>query len=246
MVLERLRAEGERRPVVFGAVVTCAWVAMTIALAELPPHPFWGPVYVNGIGFLVGLGVVGLLGWTRAAGLGQLRGGPLMILPLLLFATEAWPGLGSSADEVVILLCVALNEEIWSRGVILTALRGLGPYRCATLVAVLFGLQHLINLRWGQSFDDTAVQIVEAGGFGFMLAALRMRGVSIWWLIVAHAFADYLSIMSPGAAPWWQQAAEVLLEIGYGGWLLRRGTAASRPAVIAEEPQDREADSPRR
>jgi hypothetical protein len=189
----------ERRPVAFGVVVTCGWAGMILALAELPPHPFWGPVYVNGIGFLVGLTVVGLLGWGRAVGLEHLRGGLLVIPLVLLSGTEAWPGLGGSFDRAVILLFVGLNEELWSRGIVLTAMRRLGPYGCASGVAVLFGLQHLINLRWGQPLDDTAVQIIEAAGFGFALAALRMRGVSIWWLILYHAFAPQHP-SSPGSA----------------------------------------------
>ena len=159
----------------FGIVVTCGWGGMILALAELPSHPFWGPVYVNGIEFLVGLALVGLLGWGRVVGLEHLRGGLLVIPLVLLSGTEAWPGLGGSVDRAVILLCVGLNEELWSRGIVLTALRRrLGPYGCAIGVAVLFGLQHLINLWWGQSADDTAVQIIEAAAFGFALAALRV------------------------------------------------------------------------
>jgi hypothetical protein len=205
----------------FGVVVTAGWVAMTLALAELPPHPFWGPVYVNGIGFAVGLAFAALLGWRRRIGLDHLRGG-LWVVPLaLLSATQAWPGVRGSLDEAVILVFVGLNEELWSRGIVLAGLRRLGPYGCATCVGVLFGLQHLINLRWGQPLDDTAVQIVEAGGFGFALAALRIRGVALWWLILLHAFADYVSIMSPGAAPAWQQVAQTLIEIGYGLAVLR-------------------------
>ncbi|GAA4487421.1 hypothetical protein GCM10023191_015230 [Actinoallomurus oryzae] len=117
---------------------------------------------------------------------------------------------------------VGLNEELLSRGVVLTALRGLGPYACACWVAVLFGLQHLINLWWGQPLDDTLVQIVDAGAFGFVLASLRLRGVSLWWLVPTHAFVDYVSIMSPGAPPGWQQVAVVLAEVGYGVWNLSR------------------------
>jgi len=227
-VRKRVLAALERRPVVSGAAITCGWAGMTLALAELPPDPFWGPVYVNGVGFLAGLaflgllGLLGLLGRRRAVGLDHLRGGLPVIPVVLICATEAWPGLGSSFDEAVILVSVGLNEELWSRGVILTVLRRLGPYGCAGGTAALFGLQHLINLRWGQPLDDTVVQIIEAGAFGFAFAALRLRGASLWWLIATHAFADYASIMSPGAPPGWQQAALVLAEIGYGLWTLTR------------------------
>ena len=69
----------------FGAVVTCGWAGMTLVLAELPPHPFWGPVHVNGIGFLAGLAPAGLLGWGRGVGLGHLRGG-VLVLPLVILA----------------------------------------------------------------------------------------------------------------------------------------------------------------
>jgi hypothetical protein len=50
-VRKRVLVALERRPVVSGAVITCGWVGMTLALAELPPDPFWGPVYVNGVGY---------------------------------------------------------------------------------------------------------------------------------------------------------------------------------------------------
>ena len=225
-----MRRWAERWPVPFGVLVTGGWVAMTLALAELPPHPVWGPVYVNGIGFLVGLGFLRLLGRGRDAGLAHLRGGPLVVPVLLLGATELWPGLRGSTDEALILVFVGLNEELWSRGVILTALRRLGPYSCACWVAVLFGLQHLINLRWGQAPGDTAVQIVEAGAFGFVLAALRLRGVSLWWLVLTHAAVDYMSVMSPGAPPDWQQLAVVVAEIAYGLWNLARLSRGAPPS----------------
>lgn len=48
---------------------------MTLALAELPPDPFWGPAYVNGVGFLAGLAFLGLLGRRRAVGTASRRRG---------------------------------------------------------------------------------------------------------------------------------------------------------------------------
>lgn len=252
MIRRRLNAFTTRHPIWFGIIATLVWMGIVVAAVQLPPHPLYGPMYVNAIGFAAGLVVVWLLGWWNRVGLGRTR--PTrslwLVTPLLVIAaTYAFPGVTADAyldadpgDGPYILACIAvwclligMNEELWSRGIILSPLVRLGPARSAVIVAVLFAGQHWLNfLFFGASLDDQLAQLVSSGTFGFALVALRWNGLSIWPLAIAHGLGDFLQLASPGAAPWWWQLAIAAFEVGYGIWMLRR---ARRQGLRPFEPR---------
>lgn len=237
----RLQAFAFRHPLLFGVAATLIWCGLVLAATRLPPHPLYGPMYVNAVGLAAGVALVAWLGWSRATGMLPLRPRrtALLILPLLaLTATYAVPGIDPAAylsegigpDEGwFVLLCLAgicllvgLNEELWSRGIILHPLRRGGPWISSVAVALLFSAQHLLNLfAFGARLDDTIAQLVSTATFGFALAALRWHDVAILPLAVLHGLGNFLQLASPGAAPLHQQAAIAVVEVAYGVVLLR-------------------------
>ena len=94
---------------------------------------------------LVGLARTGLTRWTRS-GSWPLTLAPLATgLPFLLFGVNIAPG------DVVPLLVVgvpliALNEELFYRGILLPLLRPMGWHRAVVWSSVAFGASHHVNL----------------------------------------------------------------------------------------------------
>jgi uncharacterized protein len=241
MVRERAGALARRHAIWFSIVATLVWVGLILAAIQLPPHPLYGPMYVNAIGFGAGLIVIWLLGWRPAdVGLGRQRFDRSLWLLAPLFAltlTYALPGI---EGEPYIVFCTAvwclligLNEELWSRGIILYPLSKFGPFPSALLVALLFSNQHWLNyLFFGAELEDQFAQLISTFTFAFVLVALRWRGLTIWPLAILHGLGDFLQLTSPGAAPWWWQLAIALFELAYGWWLLH---AVHRSSTAAPE-----------
>ncbi|MBM7791043.1 CPBP family intramembrane glutamic endopeptidase [Tenggerimyces flavus] len=243
MVRERANAFAHAHPIWFGVIATLFWVGLILAAIQLPPHPLYGPMYVNAIGFIFGLLVVWLLGWRRAdVGLGRQRIDRSLWTIASLFVltlTFALPGI---QGEPYIVFCTAvwclligLNEELWSRGIILYPLSRLGPYVSSLIVALLFSNQHWLNfVFFGASLEDQIAQLISTFTFAFALTALRWRGLTIWPLAILHGLGDFLQLTSPGAAPWWWQLAIAVFELAYGWWLLR---TVRRSHTTAPEPR---------
>lgn len=257
MLRSGLNAFALRHPIWFGVAATLVWMGLVLAAVQLPPHALYGPMYVNAAGFAVGLLVVWLLGWRDRVGirLTRPRRRLWLLAPLLvLTAPYALPGITADAylaadpaDGAYILVCmgvwcllIGLNEELWSRGIVLAPLARLGPLRSALAVALLFANQHWLNLLFfGASLDDQLAQLVSSGTFAFVLVGLRWNGVSIWPLALLHGLGDFLQLASPGAAPWWWQATIAVFEIVYGAWLLHRVRGRTRLSDVPTDPPAR-------
>ena len=87
-------------------------------------------------------------------------------------------------------LATGVYEELWFRGMILKSLHTWTPLRSACLSSALFGSAHLSNLAFGADPLVTAAQVIGAACFGFGLAALRLRGTTLWPLVILHAVGD--------------------------------------------------------
>jgi membrane protease YdiL (CAAX protease family) len=127
------------------------------------------------------------------------------------------------------LLLVGLNEEMFSRGVVLHRLRS--AYAVPTAVvttAVLFGLQHLSSFALSsQSTEDVLENVVLTALYGFALAAFQARFAWLWPLVLAHATADFTIVLAEQRLAGWIVYLVHLGWIGYGVVLLRTppGTA---------------------
>lgn len=99
-------------------------------------------------------------------------------------------GPATAAVLIIGYLATGIYEELWFRGLVLNALETWTSLRAALLSSALFGLAHLSNLAFGANPTITAAQVIGAACFGVGLAALRLRGVALWPLILIHALTD--------------------------------------------------------
>jgi hypothetical protein len=145
---------------------------------------------------------VAVLGWWRQTGLtrpGRIDAWPLVLLPLAAGLPFLAVGFHLSSDAIVPVLIVgtpliALNEELFFRGLLLEMLRPLGWKRAITTTAVLFGAAHLLNLPAGASVPFTVLQVAATTAGGVTLAAIRIRAGSLWPVVVLHVLLDAMAL----------------------------------------------------
>ncbi len=164
----------------------------------------------------------------------------LIIVPALVVLAPFAGGLKDVGADLALVFIVGyiatgINEEFWFRGLMLRALRSWTPMRAALLSSALFGVAHLTNLVFGANLWVTVAQVVGAACFGFGLAALRLRGTSMWVLVVLHAVADIALQLGDVSSAWrWglMVGGDVILLI-FGIIVIRRMNSAN---VTAHEP----------
>jgi len=149
---------------------------------------------------LFALGVLGGLGWLRAAGFNrpaQWRALYLLWVPALLalfYLASAFITPASSTGVVILAVIAALltglDEEARFRGVILQSLSPFGPLAAAALSSLFFALAHLNNLLTHAPPLIVLAQVVAAFLLGFGFAACRLRTRTLWPLILFHALYD--------------------------------------------------------
>lgn len=124
------------------------------------------------------------------------------------------------------LLLVGLNEELTSRGVILSRLGNrFGAARAVTVTALLFGLQHLSAFATtSRGAVDILGNVLASACFGLALGAYQARFRWIVPLIVAHAALDTVTLLS--ARPFGDGAIALMSAayVGVAVLLLRRRT----------------------
>jgi membrane protease YdiL (CAAX protease family) len=142
---------------------------------------------------LVGIAATGL---TRAPAPGswRLTTGPIVAgLPFLLLGVNIAPG-----DVLPLLVVgvplVALNEELFYRGVLLPLLRPLGWRRAIVWSSIAFGASHLANLASGAYPPFVAMQVAATTAGGVALAAIRIRSGSLWPVLATHAVLDVVAV----------------------------------------------------
>ncbi|MBR0236292.1 MAG: CPBP family intramembrane metalloprotease [Clostridia bacterium] len=91
---------------------------------------------------------------------------------------------------------VALFEEVAFRGVLyLTLQKGRttrrGLFFSVIVSSVVFGLFHLINLFYGASIGQTALQVGYSFLVGCMCAFVLIKTGSIWYCVIIHAIYNF-------------------------------------------------------
>ena len=120
--------------------------------------------------------------------------------PFLLF------GYNLDAGSVVPLLVigvplVALNEELFYRGVLLDLLSPFGWRRAVLWSSIAFGASHLMNLVAGAYPPFIAMQVAATTAGGVALAAIRIRTDSLWPALFVHLVIDLIAVSTlTGAA----------------------------------------------
>src|SRR5215467_4629251 len=85
---------------------------------------------------------------------------------------------------------VGFCEETLTRGVMLYGLSKYGPLVGGLGSAALFGALHSLNYFDGVPVSYLVDQVITAALVGLMFAGLRLRMLTLWPLIVAHALVD--------------------------------------------------------
>jgi len=153
----------------------------------------------------------------------------LLIIPLLVALTPFAPGIkdvGLETGGILVAgyLATGIYEELWFRGLILDSLAEWTPVKAALVSSALFGVTHLVNIAFGASPAVTAAQVIGATCFGIGMAALRLRGVSLWPLIIIHALADVALQVGDATSIWrWilMVGGDIIL-LAYGLRILRK------------------------
>jgi len=120
--------------------------------------------------------------------------------PFLLF------GYNLDSGSVVPLLVigvplVALNEELFYRGVLLDLLKPYGWQRAVLWTSIAFGASHLVNLVAGAYPPFIAMQVAATTAGGVALAAIRIRTGSLLPALFIHLVIDLIAVSTlTGAA----------------------------------------------
>jgi uncharacterized protein len=160
----------------------------------------------------------------------------LLVLPVLIALAPFAAGFRSESLQTVTVLiigylAIGVYEELWFRGLVLHTLRNWAPVRAVLLSSALFGLAHLSNIAFGANVAITAAQVVGATCFGVGLAALRLRGLALWPLILIHAVADIALALGDVSGGRWG------LMIGSDTLLLLFGLAVLLPSHSRTTPE---------
>ena len=89
---------------------------------------------------------------------------------------------------------IALNEELFYRGILLPLLRPMGWHRAVLWSSVAFGASHLVNLVSGAYPPFVAMQVAATTAGGVALAAIRIRSGSLWPVLATHAVLDVVAV----------------------------------------------------
>jgi hypothetical protein len=204
---EAIRA---RRAVVSATFLVWAFVALHVLIAwdggravmTLVPGvgPWLGPAgwAVYTVAALLAVPLVGLqaTGLTARPKPGWVRMGVPIVVAGLPFLLLGWNLEGSSVVPLLVVgvPLVALNEELFYRGVLLAVLQPLGTRSAVLWSSVAFGAAHVVNLVSGTYPPFVVMQIAATIAGGVALAALRLRSGSLWPPLVVHVVLDWIAV----------------------------------------------------
>ena len=125
----------------------------------------------------------------------------LYFIPVWILATgHLWGGFKLSYSginqlwAVLSMLLVGYIEEVIFRGFLFKGLlKKYGGTKAIVIVAVTFGIGHIVNLLSGQTDVETIGQIFFAVGWGFMFTIIFYKSKSLLPCILAHGLVDAFS-----------------------------------------------------
>jgi len=154
---------------------------------------------------IVTVALVAWARWWRQTGLvGPWRRRWWVLLPVGLLAVQLLfdlPGLLVRGDPTLLPLVLPLValvgfcEETLSRGVMLYGLSRFGPLAAGLVTAAIFGVLHALNFLSGLPVSFLVAQMITAALLGLLFAGLRLRMISLWPLIAAHAVFDVPALL---------------------------------------------------
>lgn len=188
----------------------------------------------------VALSLVDRLGWFRRAGFAPPRRWNRVGLAWLpaIYVVVALAGGFSDRGQAVLLgvvglaFAVALEEELWTRGLVLESLRWRGTTVAVVLSSLWFGLLHSLNLLSGQPATATLAQIGFATAFGLAVGAVRVRVGTLWLPIALHGLYDVGVQLRGGevVGPSWRELLVFLVALALP--LAVFGLVLARPSKV--------------
>lgn len=182
---------------------------------------------------IVTVAIVAWARWWRQTGLvGPWRQRWWVLVPAGLFTVQLPLGLpelfvrGDLALLPAVLPLVGMIgfcEETLSRGVMFYGLSRFGPLVAGLVTAAIFGLLHASGFLRGLPVSFLIVQVITAALLGLLFAGLRLRMISLWPLIVAHAAFDVPGLLE--GFPLHVQPVGIIAAIFSVGLLLPFGMA---------------------
>ena len=230
----------EKREVLFAVLWILAYCLVIAPLkGELGFESAWMPLAL----LLFAAGMTAFIKANRLEGKYGLRGWPknsrrfLYFLPMLILAAgNIWDGFAPSYHGLPLLFAVlsmclvGYVEELLFRGFLFKAMLGSGKATTAVIVSALtFGVGHIVNLLAGQASLDTALQMLFAVSWGFILTMVFYRGGSLIPCVIAHAMIDVFSLYGADnpLVDWICMGATVVVAVLYCAWLARLKSADS-------------------
>ena len=216
-----------------GTILTIAAVAFSQVRSLTETEAAFVQALVIGVSALVGLAIMGRTkpslaeyGFLRPRRLADtLWLLPLAVLPLIvLLTTEQTVTAGPALGWIVLAAAVGLNEEIWFRGLLQSALRRLGSRKAVVGGSAIFGVLHLTNLLSGAPLLDSLLQFAFACLVGLVLAELVEITGSLWIGIVWHCIYDAIAFSSSDVQTVAAQVGTVVMAVlmaAYAVWLWR-------------------------
>lgn len=121
---------------------------------------------------------------------------PVAVTPLLVALGSGHIEHGASAVALTFLaVAAAVNEEVWFRGLVLTALLNRGVRQAVLGSSALFGVLHLANLAGGVPLAHALEQLTFATLFGLVAAELCVVTRSLWPVVAWHASWDLVAYL---------------------------------------------------
>ena len=125
---------------------------------------------------------------------------PPLVIPFYIIWTLGFNVTDSSTALILTItaLCVAVNEEVIFRGVIVKGLLRYGILVTLIVPSLLFGLIHLGNILGGGDMKFAIFQVTWAIAAGIGLTALRIRNGSLYPAIAFHFLIDLFEYFGTG------------------------------------------------
>ena len=204
--LQRMQSRPRLLPVVLAVALVPALFVLRRLLDRFVHLPSLGPGVlgrdlVAEFAFLIAtIAIVAWAGWWRPTGLvGSWKQPWWTVLPvawvslMLLLGLPALlqeSGLAPLPPVLALAAMIGFCEETLTRGVMLYGLSRYGPLIAGLVSAAIFGALHSFGYFQGIPASFLVAQVTTAALLGLMLAGLRLRMLTLWPLIVAHAAVD--------------------------------------------------------
>lgn len=166
----------------------------------------------------------------------------LYFIPIWILATgNLWGGINfshsglSQVYAVLSMILIGYIEEIIFRGFLFKGMLPKdGVKKSIIIVAITFGIGHIVNLVAGQTDIETIAQIVFAISWGFIMTTTFYKSKSLLPCIIAHSLIDAFSRFSyeNPTADWIYIISTIVVAILYCTYLLKLPDDRKTPKAI--------------